>query len=65
MNENDITLSEDSSLKDLYPVLIGFTKAILPGADVAINIEKQAFREEYLSLFRSSLPARLFSSLIR
>ena len=51
MNENDVTLSEDSSLKDCYPVLVGFTKAILPDADVAINVEKPIFDQRYASVF--------------
>lgn len=51
MNENDVTLSEQNSLKDLYPVLVGFTKAILPDTDVAINIDKAIFIEKYASIF--------------
>ncbi|MBO7390355.1 MAG: AAA family ATPase, partial [Clostridia bacterium] len=51
MNENDVTLSEQNSLKDLYPVLVGFTKAILPDTDVAINIDKEIFIEKYASIF--------------
>ena len=50
MSENDVTLSEQNSLKDLYPVLVGFSKAILPDTDVAINIEKPMFEQKYASL---------------
>ena len=53
MNEEDVTLSEQSSLKDLYPVLIGFSKAILPDTDVAINIDKPTFEGRYASLLVS------------
>ena len=51
MNENEVTLSEQNSLKDFYPVLVGFTKAILPDTDVAINIDKAIFVEKYVSIF--------------
>ncbi len=50
MNEEIIPLSERPSLKDLYPVLVGFTKAILPDTDVAINMEKPIFDAKYASL---------------
>ncbi|MBO4479350.1 MAG: endopeptidase La [Clostridia bacterium] len=53
MSENDVTLSEQTSLKDSYPVLVGFSKAILPDTDVAINIEKPMFEEKYASLLVS------------
>ena len=48
MNENDVTLSEESSLKDLYPVLDGFKLAILPDTSVCITLEK-VFYDENLS----------------
>ena len=50
MNEPEIALSEQNSLKDFYPVLVGFTKAILPDTDVAINIEQPIFEERYASV---------------
>ena len=51
MNETDGALSEQFSLKDLYPVLVGFTKAILPDTDVAINIDRNVFLDLYSSIF--------------
>lgn len=50
MSENPISLSEQTSLKELYPVLIGFKNAILPDTDVALNIDKRMYEEKYLSL---------------
>ena len=49
MNET-VSLSENSSLKELYPVLVGFKKAILPDTDVALNIDKKLYEEKYTSL---------------
>ena len=50
MNDNTLSFSEKPSLKDLYPVLIGFQKAILPDTDVALNIDKRLYSEKYTSL---------------
>ncbi len=50
MNENDISLSEQNSLKELYPVLPGFNRAILPDTDVNLNIDKRLYEEKYRSL---------------
>lgn len=50
MNENNTSLSEQTSLKELYPVLIGFKRAILPDTDVNLNIDKRLYEEKYTSL---------------
>jgi len=50
MNEINSPLSENPSLKELYPVLVGFKKAILPDTDVAINIDARMYQEKYASL---------------
>ena len=47
MNEMNPSLSERDSLKDFYPVLTGFKKAILPDNDVTLNIDGQLFREKF------------------
>ena len=50
MNENVIALSENDSLKDFYPVLIGFKKAILPDNDVGLNIDKRMYDDKYAAV---------------
>ena len=47
MNENFTSLSGTDSLKDFYPVLTGFKKAILPDNDVTLNIDQQLYREKF------------------
>ena len=47
---NDFPSGEQNALKDLYPVLVGFGKAILPDTDVALNMDKRLFDEKYRSL---------------
>ena len=44
---NETTLSEQNSLKEFYPVLTGFKKAILPDNDVALNIDKRLYEEKF------------------
>ena len=57
MENNEQTLGGQNELKDLYPVLIGFGKAILPDTEVALNIDKRLFEEKYTSLL---LPGSVF-----
>ena len=49
MNETN-ALSERDSLKDFYPVLSGFKKAILPDNDVALNIDKKLYQEKFVDI---------------
>ena len=62
MNESENTVNEKSALKDLYPVLIGFGKAILPDTDVALNIDKRLYNDKYVSLL---IPGASFVSTDR
>ena len=50
MSENEQTFGGQGSLKDLYPVLVGFGKAILPDTEVALNIDKRLYEDKYVSL---------------
>ena len=50
MAENEPILVGENQFKDLYPVLVGFGKAILPDAEVALNIDKRLYEEKYTSL---------------
>ncbi len=50
MEENIIALSENDSLKDFYPILVGFKKAILPDNDVGLNIDKRMYDDKYVTV---------------
>ena len=52
MTENEQNFAGQSERKDLYPVLAGFGKAILPDTEVALNIDKRLYEEKYTSLLQ-------------
>ena len=47
---NETLFNENDTLKEYYPVLTGFKKAILPDNDVALNIDKRLFEEKFSNI---------------